>query len=118
MPDRALPTKEWPVPDKASGLSKVRMRSYARNYQARHIRMPAPTRRSSNCHRGSRAQVEGPFLHTRGLESLGRPENWATSRRAEGEMEGEPLGGEGGPPLSLQVWQVCVADESCRVRGS
>ena len=48
------------------GLSRVRMRSHARNYQARHIRMPAPARRSSNCHRGSRAQVEGPCLHTRG----------------------------------------------------
>jgi hypothetical protein len=80
--------------------------------------MLPPARRPLNCHRGSRAQVEGPFLHTRGLESLGGPEDWATSRRAEGKMEGEPPGGEGGPPLPLQVRQVCVADESCRVRGS
>jgi hypothetical protein len=43
--------------------------------------------------------VEGPFLHTRGLESLGRPENWATSRRAEGKMEGEPPGDESGVKL-------------------
>jgi ribonuclease HI len=98
--------------------SAVRMRSHAGNHQPRHIRMPPPARGPANCHRGSRAQVEGPFLHIRGLESLGRPENWATSRRAEGKMEGEPPGGEDGPPLPSQVRQVCVADESFRVRGS
>jgi hypothetical protein len=56
--------------------------------------------------------------NVRGVEPLGRPENWTASGWAKGKMEGGPTSGKGGSLPPSQDGKVCVVDKSRRVRGS
>jgi hypothetical protein len=63
---------------------------------------PPPTRRSPDHYRGGRPQVGGPVLYTRGVEPLGRIQNWTTNGWAKGEQESGPPSGKDSSSLPMQ----------------
>jgi hypothetical protein len=92
------------------------MWSYTRNHHSRNLRMPPPTKRSPGRYQGSRTQVKRPILYTRGVEPLGRPKNWTTSRWTKGKVGSGPPGGKDNPLLPLQDRKVRYAGKDERVR--